>query len=119
MGVSTDAIILYGIEMEEYVTPKWLSRVPGFDKNDLVWSAEKALEEDGMCIQAHGSDEYPMYCLAVKSSVIKARRGCPKSLDLKGEPFDEVEYLERRFNNFANKYGVDGKPGWLLISWWH
>jgi hypothetical protein len=80
MGQSTDAILCYGISMDEDFDYK--SRFPEhidgdgyFDKYALIDMLE---EKFGCTLEIHCSCDYAMYILAIKDSVTTAYRGGPE-----------------------------------------
>ena len=63
------------------------------------------------------SMSYPAYILALKSTVITARRGHPVEIkNMHVVPFNEVMYLQQ----FCAKYDIDmpSEPAWYLSSFW-
>lgn len=81
------------------------------------WAAKRELVKSaGVELVSHCSGDYPMYILAVKSSVITAHRGYPKRL-----PNDMVADPEWRkvLEGFCEKTGIPmQEPGYILCSNW-
>ena len=114
MGVSTDAIIAYGVELPE-------DQMDNID-NIVGGEEEEKLNEQGLAIVYHCSDEYPMAILAVKDTVIRAWRGSPVEIrreDLHrplGVNWDQR--LDDALVDLDIEMDPDYEPMWLLFSWW-
>ena len=133
MGVSTDAIICFGIECgdpDEQEEPAFLDGFEDFDDyldslSDLPqWGEEghsfeeqrAAREKCPADMVMHCSYEYPMYILTVRGTETKASRGYPAELDA---AFPEVsEDKIQAFKEWAAERGIEGEPKWLLCSMW-
>jgi hypothetical protein len=142
MGVSTNASIAYGVDLEEElpeVIQRWLDE--GDDRDTEEWLAHTSgwvpvPGDDGYYLQDangvsswqyveehcpvelvyHCSDDYPMYIIAVRGSEITASRGYPKvigSLDV-----DEVKLEEATEWMAQHLPDIEWKPEWLLYSMW-
>jgi hypothetical protein len=130
MGVSTDADIAFGIDLNE-------------DMYNMPWYDEEKYEEEmdiedlfyGWCEKEFGKDnapfeliihcsyECPMYILAMKGTNQSASRGC-------AQEFNPNELIEQSSGDKAQeykmaieKYNIKGEddvtnPSWLLFSLW-
>jgi hypothetical protein len=120
VGQSTDAILCYGIPLEEdYDFDEAFSgKIKDEDlEEDYIsgWTASEYLEKETDCVLiSHCSCDYPMFILSVEESKIRAWRGDPKevtSLDVKPEWNEKIQKV-------ADLMGLSGKPGWWLASDW-
>ena len=132
MGVSTDAILAYGYDLEEDGVPEdfaetgdlgeYLGKLAGLSEDD--WQGQRALEREcPVEIVSHCSADYPMYFLAINRNTdqnnvfrIRCSRGSVVEIDLPTPTDDEIKNL----HDFIEQHGfkVVGKPGWHLMSWW-
>lgn len=117
MGVSTDAILVYGIPLEEGAIRR---HHEGEDpETGPAWMAYSGDVEDGVQIVTHCSGDYPMHIVALEGSEIHAHRGYPKRVDrmLAVSTNDDV-----KLRAFVAKHGLTtekgAEPGWWLASWW-
>ena len=63
------------------------------------------------------SGDYPMYILAIPSTVKSASRGFPEVIDLQGFKISAEEF--DIFNSFCQKHGFNAKESkWYLSSYW-
>jgi hypothetical protein len=138
MGVSTDAILAYGVELYDPDTtelPGWydedenedgfvdaaldrLRAAVGFTETDYTaegfWTRQREADERvGVSIVAHCSGEYTMYLLAAKE--ITASRGYPVRPDM-----TVPDGADERIRWALEQLGMDTgqTPAWLLVSWW-
>lgn len=114
MGVSTDAVVAYGVDLGEEI-PQWVWDTFGLkdnsDEGDVdVYSLSSAAQKRGLDIIYHCSYAYPMYILAIASSERRAYRGEPEKLSLP-EISDE---WKKTWAQVAQA----GDPTWLLFSLW-
>lgn len=133
MGVSTDAILCFGVDLsEDYedLLPwqqledddndfdTWVARISGADTDD--WKAIKeAAEKCPVELVSHCSYDYPMYIVAVRGTKITARRGSPKVISLDAIGGDD--FIERQIaaERFCEEHGIPcGDFQWLLCSMW-
>ncbi len=113
MGVSTDAILFFGVNLgggEDDELPEGV-----YEKlaEDYEW-VEKLEEDFNVEVIHHCSDQYTMYALAAKGSAQRAYRGSVvevKSLDEKKTWFVNVK-AALKFMSIVET------PKWLLVSWW-
>ncbi len=140
MGTSTDAILCYGINLDEDKYDElpwnektedwedvyediddWWEQVNGCDYGvigdyDLLYEWRK---ENPMPFELvwHCSYDYTMYILAVPDTVITANRGYPQVVAVP-KPVDFKKCLD--FRNFCDKYKINMGDGltWLLCSMW-
>lgn len=137
MGQSTDGQLAYGFIFEDgYEFPwdtepfdgdekEWWRTVQGFDAAK-GYPAEGWLDYQKEFDAAHPcpvkvvnycSGEYPMYMLAIPSSVRSARRGYPERI----ESLPDISEAEQdAFEAFISKYNLkpEGESGWFLSSYW-
>ena len=137
MGVSTDGILCFGIQLgDEDDVPGWLDGHedgPLEKIDDIIlklgghrverrenesysdWSkkANAARECVGVELVHHCSGDYSMYILAAKGTVTSAARGYPEEPTMTVSP-EQVAKLRK----FASAYGVNDEPKWLLCSLW-
>lgn len=141
MGVSTDAIIAFGISLPEDL-PEAFKETVGEDldfesyiyglsgiqrpslsyENTQVWEAywnsrREALAKFPLELITHCSGEYPMYILAARGTRIEARRGYPEEFNPKNLVVaeDKVDALR----TFCEQCDIPCQnPGWLLFSYW-
>ncbi len=138
MGVSTDAILAFGIDIGEEI-PEAIEALDldDFDldcladhEGGLVWRADFTPEEENAYgkkarelhdaypveLIIHCSYDYPMYIVAAKDSRYYASRGYSKTInpsDLKVKQ-EDIDALKA----WCKKYNVEGEPEWLLFSMW-
>lgn len=119
MGVSTNAILGYGIHFPEDEHP-WRDFDCEEDQAES-WLKYKLGEEDAakcpLTIVWHCYYDYPMYALLVKESITKAYRGYPQEVGL---PDEEVLYSwEITLREWLSKLDIPAQPGHLwLMSYW-
>lgn len=134
MGMSTDAILVYGValknEDESYDTlpfaeagdeefegtlarlagaPEW-----GDDEFDDVYEQRKAaVDASGLTVVTHCAYDYPMYILGIKSTHKHASRGNPIVFESMQTPSaEEVKEL----TDFMKAHGIEGAVNWVLCS---
>lgn len=145
MGVSTDAILAYGIDLDE----DWTDKVPwsyedGMDywlykRYDLNLKYETREEYEAIPEEMkkeiwarqreflkacpvediyHCSLDYPMVVLAIRGTRTTASRGYPKVIEKLRTP---GQFAIDRFLRTLEEWGVDTggeHPRWLLFSMW-
>jgi hypothetical protein len=112
MSVSTNAIIAYGIEVEEEslgeVATAWMDEYAGIP-------SEVTTEFE---LITHCSGEYPMYILAISGTREEASRGYPEviTIDCSSVRLD----WSAKLREFAEEHGIEvsGNPSWKLFSYW-
>jgi len=145
MGVSTDAILCWGIDLGEE-TP-WADKAEelGFDTDDLedffafvfcgvekpkeawvadgenesysaYWKAKReALKAYGVELVTHCSYDYPMHILAISASETRANRGDPQTIT----SLDVNPEWSPKLKEACEKLGIDPEDGqWVLCSLW-
>lgn len=131
MGVSTNAVLVFGIDIGEDLPefledfdgdfddfladysglPKWGEEGHDFDKT-VAWNNDFPVE-----LVQHCSYEYPMYILAVRGTESTARRGYAAEIDVASMQIDNVKILQLK--NFCEQYNIEWQePKWLLCSMW-
>lgn len=125
MGVSTDAIVMFGVALEE----GWESSdAEGneIDKESLAADDPRRLvdevEDDlggGLSLEIHCSYDCPMYILGIEATRTRAYRGFPQVLTELAEQDAQaiLDYCEKWSLPIDTNVN-DGKPGWLLFSLW-
>jgi hypothetical protein len=115
MGVSTDAILVYGIPLKEGAIDEYYEG-EGSPESGPSWMAYYGNEEDGLVIVSHCHGDFPMHILSVEGSEIRAWRGAAKRVDALPAMGNDVDEKLRAFVK-KHKLAVDGKPGWWLASY--
>lgn len=115
MGVSTDAILCYGIPVEgEEPEMPWDD---DHDDEDDWWEAQGTGEAMPFDLVVHCHIEVQMYILAVPGTTVRAWRGHPKQIDpLPDIDPAAVEAIQRLMAEHRIKPG--GPPGWYIASMW-
>lgn len=133
MGTSTDGIICFGFMVgEEEEPPEFLDGFEDFDEYLDSLSGLPAYGEPGHSFDdqrkfrescpadmvIHCSYDYPMYILAMRGTIIRARRGYPVELDLSFfTSFDNAK--EQEFLAWCEERELlEGDPKWYLCSLW-
>lgn len=111
MGVSTDAKLVWGFNVEEGT-----DEAAALDEfMDAKYDALRKAEKAGGELVYHQHGDCQAYIVGLKATYTCASRGNPeeiKSLDL---PPDAQAQLDA----FAKALGLDPQPGkWLLASYW-
>lgn len=116
MGVSTDAILVYGSTISAWDEKRKVSDPPpGFEGIECIYSGLlKVLRNTEFDVVRHCSSEYPMWIVGFKDSIIVAPRGYPKRITL----YEYSGVDDDRFNLFMAKHKipVDIGPMQLLCS---
>ena len=126
MGVSTDAMLCYGFEVEEGSEDHRLveQAMYGYDNYEGNNHAEKARLKalsDGVDerIVTHCSDECRMYIVCAKGSDTLAWRGSPKEINVDELADRFMGPYERDIRGTCDLLGITFKPcSWLLCSYW-
>jgi hypothetical protein len=129
MGVSTDAIIVYGLDIGED-----LHGMPFYseEKDEEGWAYDEQFEEwvkkefGDECpfeILIHCSYDYPMYIFALKETYLSASRGYSQEFDPQQLQEKLTEEKKKHFTDVIEKYNIKGEngetePSWLLFSLW-
>lgn len=140
MGVSTDALLAFGVDLgDEYPESllneddegdfeSWvldhvgLARPTVSDYGHPDWVAyfakrNEILETFPVDLELHCSYDYPMYILCVRGTRKRASRGSPESLDASALTVTPEQVAA--FKAFCEEHDIDaGEPGWLLFSMW-
>ena len=124
MGVSTDAILVFGIDFDE--EPPWEPFEENDDseaekvKNFLGWMAWSGETVDGVKVVEHQSASAPAYIIGIADSIITANRGYP--VKVSKTTLQPHEQWAPMLVQFMSKYGISTEdmapPGWLLCSYW-
>jgi len=118
MGQSTDAILVYGVDLGEELPDSLSFDEDSHDEksNPVGYAFWMGKAVDGVELVSHCSDRCPMYILAAAASETRAWRGDPKLItELKVDPA-----WDAALDAFADANGIElpKRPGWLLASWW-
>lgn len=138
MGVSTDGILVFGIDLDEELPEQW-QEYEDFDFNEMVaedadvWPWRKDMTEDekteywstfnkavNACpveLVTHCSYEYPMYILAVRGFAYNAKRGYPQEITSEdmNVPKDKIDAMKLWMEEHELEWS---EPKWLLCSVW-
>lgn len=126
MGVSTDGILVFGIDLGEELPEAFEE----FDESDLWWDftdsisgkksyedRSKFREEFPVNLTSYCSSEYPMYILAVNGTETVVRRGSTEEIDPNDMKVSDEKIAALKA--FCEEYGIEWKePKWLLASMW-
>jgi|SRR6478609_8594297 len=122
MGQSTDAILVYGVDLGEDELPEALV-FNDEDDGDTEESKPIAYAlymgrplPSGVTIVNHCSDSCTMRIIAIEASELRAWRGHPKEVPtLVAKP-----EWDAAIDEFAAEHGITlpKRPAWLLASWW-
>jgi len=110
MGVSTDAMIYFGVELG--------------DEHDLWEKAEELWEHPEIDLQTHCSSDYPVWFVCIKKSFHLARRGYPVFFEDELKTSKEVEeewsikLMDFLREHDLMKYVENPKCQWTLASNW-
>lgn len=130
MGQSTDAILCFGVPLDNEEEPPPF--MEGYDELDELLMKEGGHPrwgEPGHSFDAqrewlkgqpvemvlHCSGDYPMYILAVRGTVTTASRGYPEEV----QTTDPDHTLVNRFMSWLSDHNVEGEPKWLICSMWN
>ena len=128
MSVSTDGILVYGIQLEEdffndsFSDDEHISDLSDKDIGGLSgakllsWMQYHDKAIDGITIVMHCSIDYPMYILGIEDANYMAWRGSPKKIDsLSINP-----EWDTKIKSFIKKYKIKTTKdiGWWLCSLW-
>jgi hypothetical protein len=126
MGVSTDAILFYGLTIDDdsELHEQILSDRDGGEDGDpvpgtLAWLWYMGDEVEGCTIAAHCSREYPLFYIAVEASRIVAWRGRPMDVTSYIESLEAGPDWDAMLKAFCARFGVPWEePKWWLVSYW-
>lgn len=145
MGQSTDAILMFGVNLGEGEDMEWpaalidgeedsnwpdldrfisdklgLIEPAGEDYRTPEWTAHftaqrAAIEAYGIDLVPHCSNDYPMWVIAVRRTVQRASRGYPATPVMGPVTDDEIAALKA----FCDETGLTwSEPSWVLCSNW-
>lgn len=130
MGVSTDAILVYGVALQEdAISTDEINRhdseedAPETGPAWLAWSGET---EDGVGILTHQSGSCPAHLVVIAKTERQAWRGHPQRIDparLTVHPSwdGKIAAALKRWGldkKVDRKTNPKAKPAWLLCSYW-
>ena len=115
MGVSTDAKLVYGFEVDEDSDDHERCDALMDDEYSTLTAVEKRL---GAELVWHCSNEFQRYIVGLTDTYVHAYRGYPVEVNPKmferSRPLMDAELID-----IAEALGVEAKPGrWLLASHW-
>ena len=144
MGISTDADLYYGIQLEEGIESLWADNEKECDWEELYcaklgvnppekgysdtdpttkdeyskyWETKRNMVKNSLCkIGMHCSYDYPMYYITITESCKHARRGYPIKI-----PNGLVTYStwDLELQRFCKVMGIAyEQPSWWLSSMW-
>jgi hypothetical protein len=121
MGTSTDAILVYGIPLEEDAIDEYGEPSEGEEDTNSLPSRMAFMGDtiDGVRIAYHCSNKCTMHIAAAAGTERRARRGYPVEIDPASLAVDPV--WAPRLETFVAKHNLQtmGKPpGWYLVSYW-
>ncbi len=128
MGVSTDAILVFGFEYgEEGEDPEFLGEHEDLD--DFIYAKhgktyDDPYEERQALVRAcpidlvpHCSDDYPMHIIAIRDTETRARRGYAEVINPQSLVISEDKIAAAR--KWCEGHGIEWQePKWLLCSMW-
>lgn len=124
MGVSTDGILVFGIDLGEEL-PEFLEEFEDtwWDFTDSIsgetdYKKRSAFRDKfPVDLVRYCSYEYPMYILAVNGTETTVSRGYVEEIDPQ-QLTVEAEKIAA-LKNFCEEYGIEySEPKWLLCSMW-
>lgn len=119
MGVSTNAILAYGVPIPEYseVFPKELN---GEDIDPEQWQKyghDDFVDDPNCKIIQHCCDSDPMFMAVISSTTKTAYRGYP--MILKGEDLVPPDGADEMLRKYCEDLKIEfSNPGWYLMSFW-
>jgi hypothetical protein len=126
MGVSTDAILVFGIALKEDAIEPFPddSDEDGADRASPSYMAYSGNEVRGISIVTHQHCDYPIHIVAARETTVKAWRGHPRGI--MPEHILRTTHKQRaalmayvRKHKLAVDTSVNGgDPGWILCSYW-
>lgn len=118
MGVSTDAILVYGVPLAEGEIDEYEDVDGNEDRSSPSYMVFMGEVIDGISIVTHCSDIDRMHIVAVAGTERRAWRGRPRVIDHTSIVVDRS--WDAKLRTFINErqLKVDGQPGWYLCSWW-
>jgi len=131
MGVSTDGIIVYGIQFEDGELPwsgnddieEWWNEETGFKgsvNSDSYYDDIRAHQQKNpMPVEVvwHCSYDYPMFILSLPGKSISASRGYPTEFNPAELTVTEAEH--KVLKDFCEKYDIKYTvPKWVVCSMW-
>lgn len=115
MGVSTNAMLYYGIPFEEDDERlEYDENSEEEEQHELAQALYESTDLGGVTIETHCSYDFPMYIASIDSHV--AYRGEPVRIKTLTTP---SAHERAKLQAFAKKYKLDySKAGWYLCSMW-
>lgn len=118
MGVSTDALLLYGVPLEEEAFEHFDEDDASAEQSGPAYMACMGNEEDGVALERHCSGECPMYFVAIPKQTTTAWRGHPQNVT--GKELIQRPEWDDTLRSFVTKHKLKtaGEPGWWIASDW-
>jgi hypothetical protein len=124
MGTSTDAILVYGIPIEDEELARAYYNADEDEDEDFEGSEAERLayhggDINGVILVDHCSHSCNMHIVGIKGTETQAWRGYPKQIPVADLTPSNPEWDEK-LSAFIdrNKLTAAGQPGWYLASWW-
>ena len=143
MGVSTNAILIFGIDYEEGELPlmndeddsdfeKIVAEAYGVKEPEVEYSDEtteeyrkywakqrEVMNQIPVVMETHCSDSCPMYILGLSKTRVSANRGDPATFDRGALETEITDRDIELFKEFYEKFNIEWQePKWLLCSYW-
>lgn len=120
MGQSTDAILVFGLNIPENFDPSPIADALDVDRETFDdWDGIKDHLETTLevTLVVHCSNTHPMYIVALNNGKMgwTAWRGYPREVATLPRPTEEQT---ARLRKAAEVLGLPFDPKWWLVSWW-
>ena len=119
MGQSTDAYLVYGIEIEEDSDSHSICEAL---QDERYKEHSEATKELGVEVISHRSSDCPLYLVVSKKLKNWSWRGFPRKLDLAALQLvvDEDSSIRDNIDKFCERFEIvnDKKYSWILCSDW-
>ena len=125
MSVSTDAILCYGVNLQDHMPGEHIMWPPEWQDKDesetYYWNhtlSEWLFEHDEEFeLVTHCSDSSPMHILAIRSLTTTASRGFP--VETTGLNMDRRLESHAKLKAACERYNLPfSEPKWWLVSYW-
>ena len=113
MGVSTNAILVWGFDLGTDLPDSVIERLDDFEKYDALVVIQNRI---GASLISHCHPDEQMWIVGFTKTIMLARRGYPETI--KSFTVDAVRG-QAALDALAHELGIKPKPGrWLLASEW-
>ena len=114
MGTSTDAMLMYGVPLDEDTDLSYDEDVDT-QQSGPAFMNFMGKAEGGIEIVEHCSKDCTMYFAIIEGTLVRAWRGYPMKVET---PKPEASW-NKRLAAFCKKHGLSaGKPAWYIASMW-